>query len=92
MKFQGRLVGRELRPRAARIDVSFDVLVRSAAGDFRARMVNLSASGFRLRSTEALEPGWEVTLEVAKLAPVRGLVRWTQGEDVGGVFTDPVIL
>jgi hypothetical protein len=92
MKFQGQLAGRELLPRAPRIDVSFDVLVRSAAGDFRARMVNLSASGFRLRAAEALEPGAEVTLEVAKLAPVRGLVRWAQGQDVGGVFTDPVIL
>jgi hypothetical protein len=45
-----------------------------------------------LRSSEALEPGSEVTLEVAKLAPVRGLVRWARGQDVGGVFTDPVIL
>jgi hypothetical protein len=92
MKLEGQLAGREIFPRAPRIDVSFDVLVRCAAGEFRARMTNLSASGFRLESPKRLEPGWEVTLEVGKLAPVKGLVRWARGRDAGGMFTDPVIL
>ena len=92
MKFEGQLRGHEFASRAPRIDVSFKVLVRCAAGEFDACMINLSAGGFCLRSTRPLEPGWELTLEVPKLAPVNALVRWVAGNSAGGVFTDPVIL
>jgi hypothetical protein len=92
MKFEGQLAGREYSSRAPRIDVGFDVLVHCAAGDFRAQMTNLSGSGFRLHCSRALEPGWELTLKVGKLAPVKGLVCWAEGRDAGGVFTDPVAL
>jgi len=92
MKFEGQLEGRELAPRAARTDVCFEVLVKCPAGDFQARIVNLSARGFRLRSSQALEPGWEVTLEVGKLPPVSALVRWAAGLEAGGVFANPVTL
>jgi hypothetical protein len=92
MKFEGQIEGSEINPRAARTGVSFDVLVRCAEGEVEARVVNLSAKGFRLRSTWALEPGWEITLEVAKLPPAKALVRWVAGLEAGGVFTEPVIL
>ena len=92
MKAEGQLAGREYLSRKPRIDVSFDVLVTCAAGDFRARMTNLSGSGFRLHASRALEPGWELTLRVGKLAPVKGTVCWAEGRDAGGVFTDPVAL
>jgi hypothetical protein len=92
MKFEGELEGRELRTRAARTDVSFDVLVRCTAGEFQARIVNLSGSGFRLQSAQALEPGWGVTLEVANMPPVNGIIRWARDLEAGGVFVDPVTL
>jgi PilZ domain len=92
MKFDRHFEGRELARRAARTDVAFDVLVRCAAGEFQAQIVNLSARGFRIKSNKALEPGWEITLAAGKLAPVRGIVRWVTGPEAGGAFTDPIIL
>jgi hypothetical protein len=92
MKFEGKFDGHELHRRAARTDVVFDVLVRCAAGDLDAQIVNLSGSGFRLRSSEPLEVGAQVALEVAKLPPVKAVVRWTRGREAGGVFLDAVTL
>jgi hypothetical protein len=92
MKFEGKLEGHEIVQRPARIDASFDVLVRCAAGEFGASITNLSAKGFRLRSARALEPGWEISLEVPRMAPVRAVIRWVSGEDAGGVFAEAVAL
>lgn len=92
MKFEGRFEGCELHRRPARTDVAFDVLVHCAAGDLDAQIVNLSGSGFRLRSSTPLEVGAEVALEVAKLPPVKAVVRWARGCEAGGVFLDAVTL
>ena len=92
MKFEGQLEGRELATRAPRIDAGFVVRVRCAAGEFPARITNLSRSGFRIRSARALEPGWEVTLDVPKGPPVQCVIRWVSGKEAGGVFLEPVSL
>jgi hypothetical protein len=92
MKYEGRLEGRAIVPRPARIDTSFDVLVRCAAGEFEASITNLSGSGFRLSSARALQPGWEVLLQVPKMSPVKGIIRWVAGNDAGGTFMDAVAL
>jgi len=92
MKFEGRLKGNELPTRATRIDVTFEARVRSKAGEIDAQICNLSASGFRLRLSETLEPGLEVTLHVGKLPPVKALVRWARGHEAGGVFVEPLAL
>ena len=92
MKFEGKLEGRELVPRPARIDASFDVLLRCPAGEFGASITNLSGSGFRLRSPCALQPGCEISLEVPKMPPVKGVIRWAAGNDAGGVFVEAVAL
>jgi hypothetical protein len=92
MKFDGQLEGTEISRRAARTDVAVDVLIRCAAGEFKAEIVNLSARGFRIKTSKSLEPGWEVTLTAGKLAPVGGIVRWVAGVEAGGNFTEPVIL
>lgn len=75
-----------------RIDTSFDVLVRCAAGEFDGSIINLSGSGFRLRSGSVLEPGWEVSLELPRMPPVKGVIRWVAGNDAGGVFTEAMAL
>lgn len=92
MKFEGKLEGREIVPRPARIDASFDVLVRCAAGEFGASITNLSGQGFRLRTPRSLEPGWEISLEVPRMPAVKGVIRWVSGENAGGVFKDAVAL
>lgn len=92
MKFEGQLQGRELATRAPRIDAGFVVRVCCAAGEFPARITNLSSSGFRLASARPLEPGWEVTLEVPRRPSVQCLIRWVSGKEAGGVFLEPVTL
>ena len=92
MKFEGKLEGRELVARPARIDASFDVLLRCPAGEFRASITNLSGSGFRLRSACTLEPGCEVSLELPKMPIVKGVIRWVAGNDAGGTFVEAVAL
>lgn len=92
MKFEGRLEGRRLVTRSPRVDAGFVVLVYSAAGNFPARVTNLSSAGFRMNSARALEPGSEVTLEVPKRPPVKCLIRWADGKESGGVFLEAVTL
>jgi len=92
MKYEGPLQGRELEPRAARIDVRYDALVRFDCAAVEAMILNVSSRGFRLFTAEELEPGMEVTLEVDKRNPVRGLIRWCRGDESGGVFLDAIAL
>jgi hypothetical protein len=92
MKLEGQQPGRELKQRAPRTNTSFEVLVRCAAGEFKASVTNLSGNGFRLRSPRALEPGWEISLEVPKLPPVRCVIHWVAGNDAGGIFLESIAL
>ena len=92
MKFEGRLHGRELKPRCSRIDVKYDARVRFGEGQVDAMILNVSNKGFRLHSAEELEPGTEVMLEVPTLEPVRGQIRWSCGQESGGVFLEAIAL
>jgi hypothetical protein len=92
MKFEGRLQGREIMPRGARVDVRYDALVRFEGTATAAMILNVSSRGFRVRTVEELEPDLQVTLEVDKLEPVRGVIRWCCGEESGGVFLDAIAL
>jgi len=92
MKFDGRLEGQEISCRPARTDVTYDVLVECEAGAIEAKIINLSAMGFRLRCDTDLEVGSQVTLKVEKLPAVSAVIRWARGGECGGAFVDPVIL
>lgn len=92
MKHEGKLEGREWSPRAARIDVRWDVMVKCASGNIAAEVVNVSARGFRLRTARVLETGAEVTLRFAKEAPVNAIIQWVAGKEAGGVFAEAVAL
>jgi hypothetical protein len=92
MKHEGRFEGRELTPRAARIDVKYDALVRFDGAATEAMILNVSNKGFRLHAAEELEEGMEVTLEVEKLEPVRAQIRWSCGQESGGVFLEAIAL
>lgn len=92
MKHEGHLEGREWQPRSARIDVGYDVLVRSAVGVVRAKVLNVSNKGFRLKARSPLEPGSQVRLEMHKVEPVSAVIRWACGLDCGGVFVEAAAL
>jgi hypothetical protein len=92
MKFEGQLEGREVEPRGARIPVRYDALVRCEAGVIDAQILNVSGKGFRLRTSTVLEPGWNVSLQVGKLAPVPATIRWNRGLEAGGVFLESITL
>jgi|SRR5579884_2499541 len=92
MKFEGRLEGRELTPRAARVEVTYDALVRFGCTVVDAMILNVSSKGFRLHAAEELEEGMEIMIEVEKREPVRGLIRWTCGQESGGVFLEAIAL
>ena len=92
MNLQHNFEGREYRPRAPRIDVEYDVLVRCDANEIPAQIVNLSGRGFRLRASAELQPGRKVTLLAHKGHTVRAVIRWACGNDAGGIFDEPVAL
>jgi hypothetical protein len=92
MKLDLRLEGRELHPRATRVDVRFDALVRVEWGAVDGLVLNVSSEGFRLHTAEELEVGTQVSLEVEKLPPVRGEILWVCGYECGGLFTEAVAL
>jgi hypothetical protein len=92
MKFEGRLEGREISSRPVRAEVTYDVWVSCASGEFGAQIVNLSAMGFRLVCTAELQVGWRVSLKVEKLPAVDAVIRWVCSDECGGAFVEPVIL
>lgn len=92
MKHEGNFEGRAIEPRAARVDVGYDAVVRVEWGTVEAQIMNVSSRGFRLRTRKELEPGTEVALEVARLQPVRAVIRWASGKECGGVFLEAVAL
>ena len=92
MKYEGRLEGREIMPRPARNDVKYDALVRFAGAATEAMILNVSSQGFRLHAADELTPGMEVMLEVEALEPVRGQIRWSCGQESGGVFLEAIAL
>jgi len=92
MKHETILAEQEWLPRDPRVEVDFDVRVRTETGEIDAQIVNLSSDGFRLQTSNPLEVGWEVTLEAAKHFPVRALICWACGLEAGGVFAEPVAL
>jgi hypothetical protein len=93
MKHEGEIVGEEWLERATRVEVSYGLTVRYPGGSADAELINLSSHGFRLRSKEPLESGWEVTLKAgADDDALKGLIVWACGLDAGGVFAEPVAL
>ena len=55
-------------------------------------ITDVSRDGFRLESRSELEVGSEILLQVAKLDPVKAVIRWTCGYEAGGIFLEPVAL
>ena len=92
MMYEGRLEGREWKPRDVRVDAACDVTVQCNAGDVPGRIVNISSEGFRLHADAELQPGWEVTLRTTRHDPVRAVICWAAGLEAGGIFVEAVAL
>lgn len=75
--------------REPRVHVNMPASVQVATDrSVTARIIDLSLNGFRLTSQEPLEVGQLVELASFKDA-VQGQIRWVDGLDAGGVFTEP---
>lgn len=79
--------------REARVSLnSAAVLTESDGCSIDVVILDVSRSGFRLRSASELETGAEVLLGVDKLPAVRAKICWSCGYEAGGVFLDPAAL
>ena len=79
--------------RHPRVSVHCDAVLCEADGcELAVVITDVSRDGFRLMSRCELEVGAEVQLRMAKMEPVRAMIRWTRGYEAGGVFLEPVSL
>jgi hypothetical protein len=93
MTRNANLKRRSYHAREPRIAVQCNaVLIESDGCELDVLLTDVSREGFRLHSRAELDAGSEVILRVAKLAPVRALIRWTRGFEVGGEFLEPMAL
>jgi len=92
MRHEGQLEGREWHPRNVRTATNHHVRVHCPAGEVDAAVINVSSDGFRLRTDDPLEAGWEVTLHAYDGGPVKALICWASGHEAGGVFAEAVAL
>jgi hypothetical protein len=92
MKHEAILEAQDWLPRDTRVEAAFSVRVHCEAGEIEAQVLNVSSDGFRLRSDDPLQAGWEVTLEAGRYDPVKAVICWACGQEAGGVFAEPVAL
>ena len=81
--------------REPRIDVRYHAVVTETDGcELDVEILDVSRDGFRLSSAGKFDPGQEIWLAVSNsgLAPLHALIKWTCGDEAGGVFLDPVAL
>ena len=79
----------EYEPRAFRLGYHYPCVVVLADGEeCSATIMNISAKGFRLRVTKALTAGERLALR-NDVGDVPVSIRWTLGNDAGGMFVRP---
>jgi hypothetical protein len=76
-------------PRDLRLGINHPVvLVRADGTEFSAVISDVSRGGFRLKSSEVPKAGERVIFR-GKSGDVPGEVRWSYGNDAGGIFLQP---
>ena len=79
--------GQAASPRATRILLNAPIAVEMDDGSqVRATLLDLSSSGFRVRSEELLHVGERVTLRMDGEDSMPGEIKWVTGFVAGGVF------
>lgn len=81
-------------PSSPRIQTALEaVLVDSDGGELSVEVIELSSGGgFRLRTTESLVAGEQVSLRVARYRDFQARIQWVEGCEAGGKFLEPVSL
>ena len=76
--------------RAARISINLPATIVDSHGSrLSVTILDLSAAGFRLRTSERLEEGEEVRLEAGKGDAQPARILWVRGDEAGGLFLLP---
>ena len=78
---------RKGRHRPTRIDVNFTgVLVTSDGHEIKVEVRDISANGFRVRLNDEVRIGELVILRVGPRSAFRAQIKWTLGDEAGGLF------
>lgn len=80
------------RPRMPRIEIDAPATLREGANITRVRLADISQGGAKIVTESAFDPGADIVLSVAGLAPVHGVVRWVGDGETGVTFNRPVAL
>ena len=79
--------------RASRQKIFHDaMLVDSAGRQYAVTVLNISGSGFRAQSDETLPIGEYVALRLPSYGDFQAQIRWSVGNEAGGMFLNPVVL
>ncbi|MFL6734826.1 MAG: PilZ domain-containing protein [Sphingomicrobium sp.] len=79
------------RGRERRIEVAFDAKLIEADGcEVDVTLLDVSSSGFRVKTNAVLDVGAEVQLVLERSDPLRAVICWARGNEAGGIFLDPV--
>ena len=71
------------QPRMPRIELSCTAWVREDADIHRTRAVNMSQGGMCIEGSAELRPATEVIVSLAGMKPLRGVVKWKDGDCYG---------
>jgi hypothetical protein len=80
--------------RTTRVDVS-DVRTSLSPQDLynvEVRVRNVSTAGFMAECAAAMRIGSYLSLDIPGIGPVQAQVRWQIGQQMGGMFLDPISL
>lgn len=76
--------------RAPRVQTNLPArLIDSHGTELTVTILDLSASGFRVRSSDSLEEGEQVRLQCGKDEPQAARIMWVRGGEAGGLFLLP---
>ena len=79
--------------RAPRVEGRFEATAVDEAGREYAVVVrDLSSTGFRLEARESFRIGERIALRVSRYGDFPAEIRWSLGNEAGGIFLEPVKL
>jgi len=80
------------RPRMPRIEIDSFVTLREGASIYRLRASDISQGGLKLQCKTRIAPGSDVVMTLPGIEPQPGVVRWTDGDQMGITFNRMIAL
>lgn len=80
------------RPRLPRIQVDRFITLREGASTYRLRLSDISQGGLKICCETHIEPGSDVVVTLAGIAPQPAVVRWIEGSYMGVTFNHMLAL